>query len=50
MVKIKKSSDELNHFLSPVYISPEHAASFTGLDKLYRGAKNQFSSVTRKEI
>ena len=33
MVKIKKFSDELNHFLSRVYISPEHAASFTGLDK-----------------
>ena len=35
MVKIKKSSDELNSFLSRVYISPEHAASFTGSDKLY---------------
>ena len=50
MVKIKKSSDELNRFLSRVYISPEHAASFTGLDKLYRAVKNQFPSVTRKEI
>ena len=50
MVKIKKSSDELNSFLSCVYISPEHAASFTGLDKLYRVVKNQFPSVTRKEI
>ena len=50
MVKIKKSSDELNRFLSRVYISPEHAASFSGLDKLYRRVKNQFPSVTRKEI
>ena len=46
MVKIKKSSDELNRFLSRVYISPGHAASFTGLDKLYCTVKNQFLSVT----
>ena len=50
MFKIKKSSDKLNYFLSRVYISPEHAASSTGLDKLYRTAKNHFPSVTRKEI
>ena len=50
MVKIKKSSDELNRFLSRVYISPEHAACFTGSDKLYRMVKNQFPSLTRKEI
>ena len=50
MVKIKKSSDELNCFLSRVYISPVHTASFTDLDKLYRTVKNQFPSVTRKEI
>ena len=50
MAKIKKSSDELNRFLSRVYISLEHAASFTDLDKLYRAVKNQFLSVTRKEI
>ena len=50
MVKIKKSSDELNSFLSGVYISPEHTASFTGLDKLHRTVKDQFLSVTRKEI
>ena len=50
MVKIEKSSDELNRFLSRVYISPEHAASFTGLDKLYRMLKNHFPSVMRKEI
>ena len=50
MVKIKKSSDELNRFLSRVYVSPEHAASFAGLDKLYHTAKNRFPSVTRKEI
>ena len=46
MVKIKKFSDELNIFLSRVYISPEHAASFTGLDKLYQAVKNTFLSVT----
>ena len=50
MVKIKKTSDELTRFLSRVYISPEHAASFTGLDKLYRAVKNQFPSIRRKEI
>ena len=50
MVKIKRSSDELNRFLSRVYVSPKYAASFSGLDKLYRMAKNQFPSVTRKEI
>ena len=50
MIKIKRSSDELNRFLSRVYVSPKHAASFSGLDKLYRMAKNQFPSVTRKEI
>ena len=50
MVKIKRSSDELNRFLSRVYVSTKHAASFSGLDKLYRMAKNQFPSVTIKEI
>ena len=50
MVKIKKSSEKFNSFLSRVYISPEHADSFTGLDKLYRTVKNQFPSLTRKEI
>ena len=50
MVKIKKSSDELNRFLSRVYVSPEHATSFTDLDKLYHMVKDQFPSVTRKEI
>ena len=51
MVKIKqKSSDKFNSFLSHVYISPEHAASFTGLDILYHMVKNQFPSLTRKEI
>ena len=44
MVKIK-SSDKLKSFLSRVYISPEHAARFTGLDKLYRTVKNQFPSL-----
>ena len=47
MVKIKKSSDKLNRVLSRVYISPEHAASFTGLDKLYHMVKNQFPSEKR---
>ena len=42
MFKIKNTSDELNRFLSCVYISLEHAASFTGLDKLYPTVKNQF--------
>ena len=50
MVKLKKSSDKLNSFLSHVYITPEHAASFTGLDELYQAVKNQFPSITRKEI
>ena len=50
MVEIKKSSDKLNSFLSRVYISPEHAASFIGLDKLHCTVKNQFPSLTRKEI
>ena len=45
MVKIKKFSDKLARFLSRVYVSPKHTASFTGLDKLYRTAKNQFPSV-----
>ena len=34
-VKIEKSSDELNHFISRVCISPGHAANFVGLGKLY---------------
>ena len=50
MVKIKKCSDKLDRFLSRVYVSPKHSASFSGLDKLYCMAENQFSSVTRKEI
>ena len=50
MVKIEKSSDELNRFISRVCISPGHATSFTGLDKLYRTVKNHFPAVTRKEI
>ena len=36
---------KLNRFISRVCISPGHAASFTGLDKLYH-----FSSVTIKEL
>ena len=50
MVKIERSSDELNHFLSRVYVSPKHATSFSRLDKLYSMTKDQFPSVTRKEI
>ena len=50
MVKMEKSSDELNRLLSRVHISPEHAASFAGLDKLYCVVKNQFPSLMRKEI
>ena len=50
MVKIEKYSDELNHFISRVCISPVHAASFTGLDELCRTVKNHFRAVTRKEI
>ena len=50
MVKIERSSDELNRFISRVCISPGHAASFTGLDKLYRMVKNHFPAVTIKEI
>ena len=50
MVKIEKSSDEFNHFISRVCISPAHAASFTGLDELYRTVKNHFPAVTRKVI
>ena len=45
MDKIEKPSDELNRFISRVCISPGHAASFTGLDKLYH-----FSAVTIKEL
>ena len=50
MVKKEKSSDEFNRFISHVCISPGHAASFTGLDKLYRMIKNHFPAVTIKEI
>ena len=50
MVKIEKSSDELNHFISRVCISVGHAASFTGIDKLYRMDKNHFPTVTIKGI
>ena len=49
MVKMRKSSDKLNLFLSRVYVSPGHAASFTGLDKLHRTVKSHFPVITRKE-
>ena len=41
MDKIKKST---NADLSPVYESPDHPASFSGLDKLYCIAKKEFST------
>ena len=47
MDKIKKSTDA---YLSRVYESPDHPASFSGLDKLYRIAKKKFPSITRNEI
>ena len=49
MVKMGKSSNKLNHFLSHVYVSPGHATSFTGLGKSYRTVKNHFPVVTRKK-
>ena len=50
MVKIEKSSNEFNGFLSRVCISPVHTASFMGLDMLYHTVKNHFPAVTRTEI
>ena len=50
MVKIKKSSEKLNAYLSRVYVSPKHPSSFSGLDKLYRIAKKEFPSITQNEI
>ena len=50
MVKIKKSTEELNAYLSLVYVSPEHPASFSRLNKLYRIAKKDFPSITHNEI
>ena len=50
MIKIKRSIKELNAYLSCVYVSPEHPASFSGLDKLYRIAKKDFPSITHNEI
>ena len=50
MIKIEKSSNEFNHLVSRVCISPIHAASFTGLDKLYRAVQNHFPALTKKEI
>ena len=47
MDKIKKST---NAYLSRVYESPEHPASFSGLDKLYRVAKKEFPNITCNEI
>ena len=47
MDKIKRST---NTYLSRVYESPKHPASFSGLDKIYRIAKKKFPSITRNEI
>ena len=47
MDKIGKST---NAYLSRVYVSPEHPASFSRLDNLYRIAKKEFPSITRNEI
>ena len=47
MNKIKKST---NAYLSRVYESPDHPASFSGLDKLYHIAKKEFPSITCHEI
>ena len=50
MVKIEKSSNKFNRSISRVGISSGHAASITGVDKLYRTVNNHFPAVTRKEI
>ena len=47
MLKIGKFT---NAYLSRAYVSPEHPASFSRLDKLYRIAKKEFPSITRNEI
>ena len=47
MDKIKKSS---NAYLSRVYESPDHPASFSGLDELYGIAKIKFPSITHNGI
>ena len=47
MDKIKKSTDA---YFSRVYESPEHPASFSALDKLYRIAKKEFPNITRNKI
>ena len=46
MVKIKKSTKELNAYLSHLYVSPEHPASFSRFDI----AKKEFHSIIRNEI
>ena len=50
MDKIKKSNKELDACLSRVYESPEHPASVSGSDKLYRIAKKEFPSIGCNEI
>ena len=45
MVKKKKSFEELSRYLSRVYTSPKHAASFARLNKLYRVAKEEYTRL-----
>ena len=40
----------MNRFLSSVYISPEHAASFTGLDKIVSYSQESLSIRNKKQI
>ena len=47
MDKIERST---NAYLSHVYESPKHPASFSGLGNLYRIAKKEFPSITHNEI
>ena len=47
MDKIKRSTDA---YLSRVYESRKHPASFSGLGKLYRIARKEFPGITRNEI
>ena len=50
MVKIMKSNEKLNAYLSRVYVSPKHPSSFSRLDTLYCIAKKEFPSITHNEI
>ena len=48
MDKIEKPSDELNHFISRVCISPGHAASFTGLESLFSCNNKRIMKMSRE--